>query len=60
MYNCKGVNLKDQIVPIKINALYNFIKQGETQASEEFARAAFSVMKTRMEILFPEYFRVQT
>ena len=53
--------MRKQVILDKIGTLYNFVEQGSTQASDEDRRAAFSVMKSRMLFLFPEYFEaVQT
>ena len=46
----------DKEIEVGLFNLYNFVSQGTEQASDEFAKAAFSVVKRRMEILFPQFF----
>jgi hypothetical protein len=50
--------MKKQVILDKIGTLYTFVDQGSIQSTDDMARAAFAVMKTRMHILFPEYFEV--
>jgi hypothetical protein len=40
----------------KLTTLYDFVSQGETQATTDDGKAAFAVTKTRFEILFPNLF----
>jgi hypothetical protein len=42
----------------KLQKLYEFTDQGSNCASDEYSRAAFQLMKQRIEILFLEYFEV--
>jgi hypothetical protein len=42
----------------KLGTLYEFTEQGAINVKEEYARAAFLLLKRRIEVLFPEFFEV--
>jgi hypothetical protein len=42
----------------KLQKLYEFTDQGSICVNEKYARAAFTVVKRRIEKLFPEFFEV--
>ena len=43
-----------EIFQDKLEKLYDFVTQGSIQSSDDMAKSAFSTMKYRMELLFPE------
>jgi hypothetical protein len=49
---------EENVLIKKLEALYEFTEQGAIYANEEYARAAFGLVKRRIEVLFPEFFEV--
>ena len=51
----KWVSLRDvEQWQFNLEKLYDFVTQGSTQSSDDMAKSAFSTMKYRIGLLFPE------